>query len=102
MHPAYVKRAGALENLARHLTSNIRYPDIQSLDDAPILTKSYFRASGNLLRVDATGQFSFSWPSIYHNDNNRLHLFSFNAAREVFTGNISNEEDQLVVDWYNS
>ena len=87
-----------------HFTCNIRYPilDIKSLDDLPILTKSYFGASGNLLTIDENDQFSFSWPSTYYSVKNQVHVLTFNGIREVFTDKISNEEDQLVVDWYKS
>lgn len=76
--------------------------DIKCLDDLPVLTKSYFGASGHLLRVDASGQLSFSWPSSYNHPKNQLHVFSFSGVREVFVDAISSEEDQLVLDWYNS
>jgi hypothetical protein len=83
-----------------HFTCNIRYPllNIQSLDDLPILTKSYFGASGNLLKVDVDGNFSFSWPSTYYHEENQVHALTFSGVREVFADSISNEEDQLVVD----
>jgi hypothetical protein len=88
------------ETSTGHFTGNIRYPslDIKCLDDLPILTKSYFGASGDLLKISAEGQFSFSWPSSYNHPKNQFHVFSFSGVREVFVDNICSEEDQAVVD----
>ena len=87
-----------------HFTCNIKYPllEIKSLDGLPVLTKSYFGASGNLLKVETDGSFSFSWPSYYNHEKNQVHVLSFSGVREIFTSNILNEDDQLVVDWYKS
>lgn len=87
-----------------HFTCNIRYPvlNIKCLNDLPILTKGYFGASGDLLRINLDGQFSFSWPSSYDHPQNKFHVLSFSGVREVFVADICTEEDQLVVDWYRS
>lgn len=87
-----------------HFTCNVKYPilAINSFDDVALFTKNYVGACGKSINVNPEGQFSFSWPTTYHNDKNSVHVFSFTGIREILTEGDLTEEDQIVVDWFNS
>lgn len=92
-------------------TCNHDYPflDLKVINGVTLVTKDYAGAACDLLKISPSGEFSFSWPSEYHNKGNTVDYFSFKSVyyRSPNDGDslpYRNPDDPLLplYDWYRS